>query len=173
MHLQAHLGLPYVHTYSEADVPQLHTYVDFVTCLGGDGLILHASLLFRRAIPPIISFKLGSLGFLTCHDFDDFRGHLTDVINGCDVGGGGRGCWSGSQGIWSRGLGLRCGLGAAMWVRGQGFEAGARAGAGLAGEPSTGSALGGKWGVSGYLRDSWVGLGPHRVEARGGRCRWG
>ena len=39
---QEHLGLPYVETYGEGDVPSLHTYVDFVTCLGGDGLILHA-----------------------------------------------------------------------------------------------------------------------------------
>ncbi|GAB4815431.1 hypothetical protein N2152v2_002477 [Parachlorella kessleri] len=78
----AHLDLPYLYTYSEADVPDLNSFVDFVTCLGGDGLILHASLLFKRAIPPIISFKLGSLGFLTCHEYKDFRRHLTDIIQG-------------------------------------------------------------------------------------------
>lgn len=27
--------------------------IDFVVCLGGDGVILHASYLFRRAIPPV------------------------------------------------------------------------------------------------------------------------
>jgi len=39
-----------------------------VACLGGDGVILHASNLFREAVPPIVSFNLGSLGFLTSHD---------------------------------------------------------------------------------------------------------
>jgi NAD kinase len=38
-----------------------------VACLGGDGVILHASNLFRDAVPPIVSFNLGSLGFLTSH----------------------------------------------------------------------------------------------------------
>lgn len=46
----------------------LHEKVDFVACLGGDGVILHASNLFRDAVPPIVSFNLGSLGFLTSHD---------------------------------------------------------------------------------------------------------
>jgi hypothetical protein len=82
---QASLGLPYLYTYAEADLPELHSHVDFVACLGGDGLILHASLLFKRAIPPIISFKLGSLGFLTCHEFRNFRRHLADVIQGYQV----------------------------------------------------------------------------------------
>lgn len=45
----------------------LHERVDFVTCLGGDGVILHASNLFRTSVPPIVSFNLGSLGFLTSH----------------------------------------------------------------------------------------------------------
>lgn len=38
-----------------------------MTCLGGDGVILHASNLFRGAVPPVVSFNLGSLGFLTSH----------------------------------------------------------------------------------------------------------
>lgn len=46
----------------------LHERVDFVTCLGGDGLILHASNLFRTSVPPVVSFNLGSLGFLTSHN---------------------------------------------------------------------------------------------------------
>lgn len=45
----------------------LHERVDFVACLGGDGVILHASNLFRDAVPPVVSFNLGSLGFLTSH----------------------------------------------------------------------------------------------------------
>jgi NAD+ kinase len=63
---------------------RLHKAIDFVVCLGGDGVLLHASSLYKRAIPPVISFNLGSLGFLTNHTFDDFRRDLRDVITGCE-----------------------------------------------------------------------------------------
>ena len=46
---------------------KLHERVDFVVCLGGDGVILHASNLFSNSVPPVVSFNLGSLGFLTAH----------------------------------------------------------------------------------------------------------
>jgi len=59
--------MSYITTYDQADLPHLHSYVDFVVCLGGDGLLLHAAGLFGPALPPVISFKLGSLGFLTAH----------------------------------------------------------------------------------------------------------
>lgn len=49
-------------------ISDLHERVDFVACLGGDGVILHASNIFRGAVPPVVSFNLGSLGFLTSHD---------------------------------------------------------------------------------------------------------
>lgn len=45
-------------------------------------MLLHASALFKRAIPPVICFNLGSLGFLTNHAFVDFRRDLRDVIHG-------------------------------------------------------------------------------------------
>jgi len=61
---------------------RLHLHIDFVVCLGGDGVLLHASALFKRAIPPVICFNLGSLGFLTNHAFSDFRRDLRDVIHG-------------------------------------------------------------------------------------------
>ncbi|KAM4056101.1 ATP-NAD kinase domain-containing protein [Hirsutella rhossiliensis] len=48
-----------------------HTF-DFVITLGGDGTVLYASWLFQRIVPPVLSFALGSLGFLTKFDFDDF-----------------------------------------------------------------------------------------------------
>ncbi|KAG5575284.1 hypothetical protein H5410_055418 [Solanum commersonii] len=60
----------------------LHERVDFVACLGGDGVILHASKLFRGAIPPVVSFNLGSLGFLTSHTFEDYKKDLRQVIHG-------------------------------------------------------------------------------------------
>ncbi len=59
--------MSWVETYDPEDLPQLHSYVDFVVCLGGDGLLLHAASLFGSAMPPLISFNLGSLGFLTAH----------------------------------------------------------------------------------------------------------
>ncbi|QPG75977.1 hypothetical protein FOA43_003363 [Brettanomyces nanus] len=46
---------------------------DFVITLGGDGTVLYASTLFQKVVPPIISFSLGSLGFLTNFQFEDFR----------------------------------------------------------------------------------------------------
>lgn len=53
---------------------------DFVITLGGDGTVLHASTLFQNAVPPILSFSLGSLGFLTCFEYENFRDVLPDAI---------------------------------------------------------------------------------------------
>ncbi|KAL1895230.1 hypothetical protein Sste5346_005375 [Sporothrix stenoceras] len=52
-----------------------HTF-DFVITLGGDGTVLYASWLFQRIVPPVLSFSLGSLGFLTKFDFDDYQSTL-------------------------------------------------------------------------------------------------
>lgn len=39
--------------------------IDLVITLGGDGTILHASSLFKKgAVPPVLSFSMGTLGFL-------------------------------------------------------------------------------------------------------------
>jgi NAD+ kinase len=53
-----------------------HTF-DFVVTLGGDGTVLYASWLFQRIVPPVLSFALGSLGFLTKFDYDEFQDTLT------------------------------------------------------------------------------------------------
>ncbi|KAF3483422.1 NAD kinase [Arthroderma uncinatum] len=53
-----------------------HHLVDFVITLGGDGTVLYASWLFQRVVPPVLSFSLGSLGFLTKFDFDDYKDTL-------------------------------------------------------------------------------------------------
>ncbi|MCJ1224294.1 hypothetical protein MMC12_000939 [Toensbergia leucococca] len=53
-----------------------HTF-DFVVTLGGDGTLLYASWLFQRIVPPVLSFALGSLGFLTKFDYEGFRETLT------------------------------------------------------------------------------------------------
>eukprot|EP00871_Galdieria_phlegrea_P004388 jgi/Galph1/4950/GphlegSOOS_G3666.1 len=60
----------------------LHEKVDFVVCLGGDGIIMHASTLFKTAMPPVICFNLGSFGFLTPFDFDSFEAEIAAMIEG-------------------------------------------------------------------------------------------
>lgn len=55
--------------------------ISFVITLGGDGTVLHASTLFQTVVPPIVSFSLGSLGFLTNFPFEDFRGVLQKAIS--------------------------------------------------------------------------------------------
>jgi NAD+ kinase len=54
---------------------------DFVITLGGDGTVLYASWLFQRIVPPVLSFALGSLGFLTKFDFEDFKPILTSAFH--------------------------------------------------------------------------------------------
>ncbi|XP_076940444.1 NAD kinase 2, chloroplastic-like [Bidens hawaiensis] len=72
----------FVQTFYSQDTSDLHERVDLIACLGGDGVILHASNLFRGAVPPVVSFNLGSLGFLTSHVFEDYRQDLKRVIHG-------------------------------------------------------------------------------------------
>ncbi|PRQ26629.1 putative NAD(+) kinase [Rosa chinensis] len=81
-------GFGFVQTFYTQDTGDLHERVDFVACLGGDGVILHASNLFKGAVPPIVSFNLGSLGFLTSHTFDDYRQDLRQVIHGNNTSDG-------------------------------------------------------------------------------------
>ena len=57
-----------------------HTF-DFVITLGGDGTVLYASWLFQRIVPPVLSFSLGSLGFLTKFDFNEYQSTLTTAFN--------------------------------------------------------------------------------------------
>ncbi|KAL8167586.1 LOW QUALITY PROTEIN: hypothetical protein V2J09_009085 [Rumex salicifolius] len=83
-------GFGFVQTFYSQDTSNLHEKVDFVACLGGDGVILHASNLFKNSVPPVVSFNLGSLGFLTSHvlpfnstiQFEGFKQDLRQVIHG-------------------------------------------------------------------------------------------
>lgn len=56
--------------------------IDFIVCLGGDGTLLYASLLFQHSVPPVMAFHLGSLGFLTPFEFDNFQEQVTNVLEG-------------------------------------------------------------------------------------------
>ncbi|KAL6453037.1 UTR1 NAD(+) kinase [Candida maltosa Xu316] len=54
---------------------------DLVVTLGGDGTVLFASSLFQGIVPPVLAFSLGSLGFLTNFEFNDFKNVLNTCIN--------------------------------------------------------------------------------------------
>ncbi|XP_077284129.1 NAD kinase-like isoform X4 [Arctopsyche grandis] len=56
--------------------------IDFIICLGGDGTLLYASLLFQQSVPPVMAFHLGSLGFLTPFEFENFQEQVTNVLEG-------------------------------------------------------------------------------------------
>ena len=56
--------------------------VDFIVCIGGDGVLLHAAHLFKHSVPPIVAFNLGSLSFLTTFDFKHFKEAISGVIYG-------------------------------------------------------------------------------------------
>ena len=49
--------------------------------LGGDGTVLYASWLFQKVVPPVLSFALGSLGFLTKFNYKLFPSILDHALN--------------------------------------------------------------------------------------------
>ncbi|KAH8675967.1 ATP-NAD kinase-like domain-containing protein [Xylariales sp. PMI_506] len=53
---------------------------DLVLTLGGDGTVLFTSWLFQRVVPPVLSFSLGSLGFLTSFEFEKYKQHLNRIM---------------------------------------------------------------------------------------------
>ena len=55
---------------------------DLVLTLGGDGTVLYTSWLFQRIVPPILSFSLGTLGFLTNFAFGDYKPTLDRIMEG-------------------------------------------------------------------------------------------
>ena len=55
---------------------------DLVLTLGGDGTVLYTSWLFQRIVPPILSFSLGSLGFLTNFPFTTYKPTLDRIMEG-------------------------------------------------------------------------------------------
>eukprot|EP00041_Stephanoeca_diplocostata_P015775 m.302625 g.302625 ORF g.302625 m.302625 type:complete len:536 (-) comp20148_c0_seq1:372-1979(-) len=59
--------------------------VDLVVTLGGDGTFLHAAHLFQLMAPPVMSFAMGSLGFLTPFNFMNHKQHIDEVLDGVAV----------------------------------------------------------------------------------------
>jgi len=53
------------------DLRPMEPFPDLVCTIGGDGLLIYASMLFQGPVPPILSIAGGSLGFLTCFEMED------------------------------------------------------------------------------------------------------
>ncbi|KAK4856194.1 hypothetical protein QYF36_015033 [Acer negundo] len=60
----------------------LHTKVDLVVTLGGDGTVLWSASMFKGPVPPIVPFSLGSLGFMTPFHSEHYRDCLDSVLRG-------------------------------------------------------------------------------------------
>lgn len=65
----------------DVDTRVLHDKVDLVSTLGGDGTILRASSLFASCsnVPPILSFSMGTLGFLGEWKFQEYKKAFREV----------------------------------------------------------------------------------------------
>eukprot|EP00747_Dinoflagellata_sp_TGD_P111295 gnl/TRDRNA2_/TRDRNA2_171193_c0_seq1.p1 gnl/TRDRNA2_/TRDRNA2_171193_c0~~gnl/TRDRNA2_/TRDRNA2_171193_c0_seq1.p1 ORF type:complete len:581 (+),score=79.24 gnl/TRDRNA2_/TRDRNA2_171193_c0_seq1:150-1892(+) len=68
-----------IRTFSSAD--QLEKAIDLVVTVGGDGTLAWAVSLFRGAMPPVLSFAAGSLGFLTPFPLDGWVRTLTKLLD--------------------------------------------------------------------------------------------
>lgn len=82
--IHAHLPFP-VYTYDEPARNSVPAYLsdktDLVCTLGGDGTILRASSLFSHAatVPPILSFAMGTIGFLGEWKFKEYKRAFREV----------------------------------------------------------------------------------------------
>jgi NADH kinase len=81
---QVHEDLPFVAYPGTIDVqsqPDFQGKVDLVVTFGGDGTILHASSLFASSgnVPPMLSFSMGTLGFLGEWKFAEYKRAFREV----------------------------------------------------------------------------------------------
>uniref|UniRef100_A0ACD5TH32 Uncharacterized protein n=1 Tax=Avena sativa TaxID=4498 RepID=A0ACD5TH32_AVESA len=65
---------------NDQEMKTLHTKVDLIVTLGGDGTVLWAASLFRGPVPPVVAFSLGSLGFMTPFSSEKYRECLDNVL---------------------------------------------------------------------------------------------
>lgn len=88
---EVHSSLSYpVYTAALDDKPNaFHDKIDLTVTLGGDGTILHASSLFATCpnVPPVLSFSMGTLGFLSEWKFPEFKRAFREVyMSGAGAG---------------------------------------------------------------------------------------
>ncbi|KAK9273793.1 hypothetical protein L1049_018603 [Liquidambar formosana] len=73
----------FVQTWKDdKEISLLHTKVDLVVTLGGDGTVLWAASMFKGPVPPIIPFSLGSLGFMTPFHSEHYKERLDSILRG-------------------------------------------------------------------------------------------
>ncbi|KAF9576775.1 NADH kinase pos5 [Mortierella alpina] len=75
--------LPFVYSIPEGKRVEYTRVTDLVITLGGDGTILHISSLFNSAVPPVISFSMGTLGFLLPYHINNYKSALQKLIENC------------------------------------------------------------------------------------------
>ncbi|PGH18211.1 hypothetical protein AJ79_00549 [Helicocarpus griseus UAMH5409] len=98
---EIHDALPYP-VYTNVDSENLPPEkIDLTVTLGGDGTILRASSFFAtsKLVPPILSFSMGTLGFLGEWKFPEYKDAFEKVyISGAVRGDGTSANWSAAQG---------------------------------------------------------------------------
>ncbi|BCR83784.1 NADH kinase POS5 [Aspergillus chevalieri] len=88
---EVHSSLPFpvYSTRLDKKPSALHDKVDLTVTLGGDGTILRASSLFATCnnVPPVLSFGMGTLGFLSEWKFAEYKRAFREVyMSGAGVG---------------------------------------------------------------------------------------
>lgn len=68
-----------IRSFTEAD--ELEKRLDLIITIGGDGTLTWAVSLFKRGMPPVLSFAAGSLGFLTPYPLDSWVRTLTRLLD--------------------------------------------------------------------------------------------
>ncbi|KAI1952902.1 NADH kinase pos5 [Ophidiomyces ophidiicola] len=73
------LGFPVYTNTTSTDMPPRK--IDLVVTLGGDGTILRASSFFAtsKTVPPVLSFSMGTLGFLGEWKFSEYKNAFREV----------------------------------------------------------------------------------------------
>ncbi|KAG5931528.1 hypothetical protein E4U53_001720 [Claviceps sorghi] len=85
--LSAQLSFP-VHEADGRDVSSLANTIDVIATFGGDGTVLRAASLFKLhgSVPPILSFSMGTLGFLGEWSFAEHKRAWREMyMSGSDV----------------------------------------------------------------------------------------
>lgn len=75
---QSNANFKHIFSLNNTSIEQL----DLVIAFGGDGLLMHANTLFGTAVPPIMCFDFGSLGFLAPFNFEDFTEEMEAILGG-------------------------------------------------------------------------------------------
>lgn len=73
-----------LHTWRLSDSPDRVDKMNFdlIITLGGDGTLLHVTHSFQKRVPPVLCFALGSLGFLTQFNVEEYKESIRNVLKG-------------------------------------------------------------------------------------------